>query len=905
MALAVCLLPLTPGARADTLPAPYAQAGGISSYQLDNGFRIILAPYPGASTARVELLVKVGSKQEGYGETGMAHLLEHMLFKRAGERDDLKRELTALGASWNGTTNADRTNYFATLAADPEKLDELIRIEADRFIRPAFTADDLAVEMTVVRNELERKDDDPGSVLSRALLRQSFFWHGYGRPTIGARSDIENAPFEALRAFHRRHYRPDNAALIVSGGFDPQRVLSLAAQRFGEAARPLEPKPGNWTREDASGVTSRSELLRERGVQAASLAWRLPGANERQTIAIDLAAAVLCEESTGGLRKALVHGRKLAHTAACGVQGLSDYSLLIASASTDKRGDPAALADALKATIDEFARTGLDARQLERARRSRKAALERLAGSHGALAGRLSAAEAAGDWRLLLRYREIVDALSLDEVNQALKHWLSGVAPNEALLRHGRAPRLPLSPAPISPAPLSPVPAAAPGNPQGWPAPPSQAAMPPGSLAELAGRVREIPLDDPSIRASLLPQRTPSGLVSLGLINHYGSEASLRGRHLACSMASRMLALGGVDVDRESLNARLEAMRAKVSFGLGHINITAPAEHLAEALERVLAVRKAPLLPEAEFERLRAGSIAGIEATADSAGGVIGNLLALRFDNYPAGHHSRTAPFDAQLAELRALTLDEVRRCATDFGGRSVVHYAIVGDYQEDAVRQLADKIRRLPVAAVAYQRIELPAPPAVVDTRDILVTRPDTPNARIVAHTQLPIGRDDADYPALYLAVRLLGGDNDSRIRQRLREKEGMSYSAGTTLTAGDADPRGFFFINASVASENADKARAILQAELNRAMRDGFSDSEVTRARLAWREFRRRGTLQESSLAQRLASAMYRPGELEREARLDAGIARLGSTEVNHALRKYLGAAPMVWATSTSTQP
>ena len=205
------------------------KAAGISSYKLANGFKIVLIPYPSASTARIELMIRSGSKLEGYGETGMAHLLEHMLFKGAGNRQNIKDDLTKLGASYNGTTTQDRTNYFETVDADPKKIDEILRLEADRFIRARFTAADLASEMTVVRNELENSEKEPSQLVLSALARHGFNWHGYSRSTIGARSDIEGASFDALKAFHRKHYRHDNAALIVSGNFDYQRVLALAS----------------------------------------------------------------------------------------------------------------------------------------------------------------------------------------------------------------------------------------------------------------------------------------------------------------------------------------------------------------------------------------------------------------------------------------------------------------------------------------------------------------------------------------------------------------------------------------------------------------------------------------------------------------------------------------------------
>ncbi|NTV09553.1 MAG: insulinase family protein, partial [Zoogloea sp.] len=304
-----------------------AQAAGFSSYVLANGFKIILAPFPSAANARIELLVKTGSKLEGYGETGMAHLLEHMLFKSAGKRPDLKSDLTALGATWNGTTNADRTNFFETVAAEPEKVDEAIRIEADRFIRASFTKEHLASEMTVVRNELERNDSDPGSLVMRALQRQSYFWHGYSRPTIGARSDIEDAPFSALQAFHKKHYRPDNAALIVSGNFDQQRVLKLASRLFAEARNPAAPKVRSWTREEARATTNRSELTLPAGRTIAASAWKLPGQTDRRTYAFDLAVTAICSDDWGSLRKDLVLERKVAVSVYCGTDVKSDYSL--------------------------------------------------------------------------------------------------------------------------------------------------------------------------------------------------------------------------------------------------------------------------------------------------------------------------------------------------------------------------------------------------------------------------------------------------------------------------------------------------------------------------------------------------------------------------------------------------
>jgi zinc protease len=883
-------LALLPALAAATPWQPEASAGGFSSYRLANGFRLILAPFPDAATTRIELLVKTGSKHEGYGETGMAHLLEHMLFKGAGRRPDLKRELTALGATWNGTTNTDRTNFFATVRADPDKIDEAIRIEADRFLRPTFSAADLASEMTVVRNELERNDNDPGSLISRALQRQSFFWHGYGRPTIGARSDIENAPFSALQAFHRRHYRPDNAALIVTGKFDATRVLELSAQLFAEAKNPAAPPPTTWTREDPDRLQQRADIYREGGSTVAAAAWLLPGSSNRQTLAVGLALPALCADSWGSLRRSLVDQRKLALDVACAVQERPEYALLVANAAHGKDADAASLAAALREAVGKFARDGIDAAQLQRVRSARLRRLERARLSPEATANRLSAAEVAGDWRLSFVEQDIVSELTLDEINAALRYWIGGVAPAEVLLHHGQPARMPAPPAPENPRRLI--------GERDWPAPTLKIDPLPQSTAALAAATQEIPLDDPSATAALISRRTQDGMAWLSIANDFGNVDALRDRLTACQFASNLLAEGGGGIDRAELRRRLEILQARVSHSLGWISLQAPPENLAPALELLLTVRRAPNLPAAAFERDKAAAIAGLEAAARQPAALAAKQLALRFDNYPAGHPARPRPLDELKRELQALTLDDVRRCSSDFGGRSSLRIGVVGDLGEDDVRGFWQALQSLPKAAFPYRRIARPTAPTQVDTRDIVVALPRFPNADITGLAILPLRDDADDYLPLALAVRLLGGDAASRLRVRLREQEGLAYSVSASLSASAFDARAGLTIQASVASDQAEKARDILREELARALAEGFSTVEVDAGIRNWQEQRRQSLQSEGAYSQRLLHAQLTGRDDAWEAARDADIAALTRERVNAALRRHLGQAELVWA-------
>lgn len=878
-------------------PVLDAQAGGFSSYRLANGFKIILAPYPSAATVRIELLVKTGSKLEGYGETGMAHLLEHMLFKSAGRRTDLKSELTALGATWNGTTNADRTNFFEVVAAEPDKVDAALRIEADRFIRASFTKEHLASEMSVVRNELERNDSDPGSLVMRALQRQSYFWHGYSRPTIGARSDIEDAPFSALQAFHKKHYRPDNAALIVSGNFDTKRVLALAGKLFAEAHNPPTPKMGNWTREETRATTNRSELTLPAGKTIAASAWKLPGFTERQTYALDLASTAICDNDWGSLRKDLVLDRKIAVSVYCGAQLDADYGLFIASASAGKDADAEALSAALRQHIEAAAARGITQEQLERARQSELNAFERLESAHEMLAQQLSQAEVAGDWRLFFWQRDVTRSITLDEANAALKKWTVGVNRSDVLLRHADGVTAPAMPKPTAAAGLV--------TGQSWPPFAKNGDAIPASAGELAKATINIPLAGENARAALIARHTQGDLAWLILNNDYGNQAALTGRRAACAMGNSLLAYGGAGLSRDQLNAKLEALQAQWSLGLGGIVIEAPRPNIEAALDILLAAWAAPGLPADEFERIKAASIAGLEAGLKDPSTVAATTANLRFDNYPAQHPLQPLSLEQQLAESRAVSLADARSCVADLLGVAHIRLAMVGNFTPQDVQAIWAKVDRLPKASVAYARIKDIAAPLGADTTPIKVAMPEKPNATVTGSTFLRLVDDAPDFPALRIAVKILGGDADSRIWTRLREREGLAYGAGVYLSGNSFEPRSRLVFQASAASDKADAALASLQDELARALKDGFTDQEVERAKKAWLQERKNALRAEKTFASYLAQGLYTGHDYAWLAQYDAAISRLNSREVTLALRKYLADASIVWAVGQGKQP
>ncbi len=258
-------------------PKQIVTVEGITEYRLDNGLRLLLYPDSSRPKVTVNMTVLVGSRHEGYGDTGMAHLLEHMVFKGTPTHPNIPKALQDHGAQFNGTTSADRTNYFETVPASDENLEFFIRMEADRLVNSDVRQADLESEMTVVRNEFEQGENSPTSVLMKRITAAAYNWHNYGKPTIGNRSDIERVPIENLRAFYRKYYQPDNVMLVVAGQFDEAKALELVQTYFGAIPRPQRKLDSTYT-EEPEQDGERLVTLRRVG----SSAHRPPGGSIRR-----------------------------------------------------------------------------------------------------------------------------------------------------------------------------------------------------------------------------------------------------------------------------------------------------------------------------------------------------------------------------------------------------------------------------------------------------------------------------------------------------------------------------------------------------------------------------------------------------------------------------------------------
>jgi zinc protease len=283
---------------------------GITEYRLDaNGLKVLLFPQTSAPVVAFMVVYRVGSRNEAVGHTGATHLLEHMLFKGTPSYNkqngtQIAAVLQKQGAVFNADTWYDRTRYYQMLPSD--QLELAIHLEADR-MRNSFIADeDRQSEMTVVRNELERGENEPGRVLDQRIWATAFREHPYHHPTIGWRSDVEGIPTARLKEFYDVYYHPNNAAAILVGDFDEAHALNLIARHFGPIPASAQPIPPMYTVEPPQEGEQRIVLRRPGQLGIVEIAWRIPEAKHPDAVVLAVLDHVLSAGVTARLYQALV-----------------------------------------------------------------------------------------------------------------------------------------------------------------------------------------------------------------------------------------------------------------------------------------------------------------------------------------------------------------------------------------------------------------------------------------------------------------------------------------------------------------------------------------------------------------------------------------------------------------------
>jgi zinc protease len=858
---------------------------GITEYRLDNGLRILLFPDQSTPRVTVNLTVLVGSRHEGYGETGMAHLLEHMVFKGTPKHRDIPKALRDHGAQFNGTTWYDRTNYFETMDGTNENLEFAIRLEADRLVNSFIKREDLASEMTVVRNEFEQGENNPERILSQRMLAVAYEWHNYGKETIGNRSDIERVPIDSLQAFYRTHYQPDNVVLIVAGKFEPAKALGFIAEYFGPLKKPARKLAETYTEEPPQDG-ERSVVLRRVGsVSAVGAVYHIPAAAHADFAAVEVLEQCLVPEPSGRLYKALVAAKLASSVRAGGYPPMHDPGVFEVITQVAKGQPLEQVRVAMLGVLEKLATDKLTTEEVERAKtkllKDRKLRLTK----SNTIGTELSEWAAAGDWRLLFLHRDRVAKVTPDDVNRvAAKYFIRNNRTVGLYIPSDQAERAKIPETPDVADLLKYY--------KGGQAIAAGEAVDP-TPENIENRVKRSAFPS-GLKVALLPKKSRGETVVLQLSLRYGNEESLNGLTEAADFLPTLMLRGTKKHTRQELQDELDKLTARLTSsgqpGLLTFNVECKRDTLPAVLRLLGEVLREPTFPEQEFEVLKRQRLERLRKGSTEPIMLAQIAIQRKLNPYPKTDIRYVPTVAESIERVEATTLEQVRKLYTQQLGAQHGEFVAVGDFDPDETVKLVEGLLKGWTTETTYRRIARPAKTNGDGGREVVET-PDKANAVYVAGHALALMDTDADHPALQVANFILGSAPlASRLSNRVRGKEGLSYGVGSQYFASPIDKAGGFVFFAICNPVNMAKVNKAIAEEVDKLLKDGVTDKEVSEAKKAYLKRLKGQRSSDAQQASLLGNGLFLGRTLAYEAEQEKKIAALTPDAVNAAIRKHL---------------
>lgn len=866
---------------------------GITEYRLANGLKVLLFPDPSKPTITVAVTYLVGSRHEGYGESGMAHLLEHLVFKPtknySGKNSSKtpKDILESMGASFNGTTSYDRTNYFVSFPASTENLKTILDLEAERMVNcmvgtdPAQAARQLETEMTVVRNEFEAGKNSPISATMEQTIGAAFDWSNYGKSPIGCKSDIENVDIEHLGAFYRKYYQPDNAVLLVTGKIDEDKTIAMVNKIFGRIPKPARKLKKTYTVEPEQDGERLVTVRRVGDTPAVMFVYKTPAGSDESYACLEVLSEIMTSQPSGRLYKALVESKKavrvFSYPASTAEPGYILYFALL-----PKGGNVNEVRECMTKVLENTAKTPVTKEEVERARRKILTSTELYMKNSASLGIGLSSYIAMGDWRLFFINRDRIKAVTPEAVQKTAETYQKRSNRTAGQFIPTEKPDRVKVPA------VKDIAAMTKDYKGGVPV--AQGEDFNTSPAEIEKKTVRF-VTPAGLKCAVVTRKTRGNSIVAAMYLRLGNEKALWNKKTIGSLCGSMLMRGTKKHTRQELKDEFNRLKAHVYIGGSaetvYAHVRTDKDNFAEVMKLVAEILQQPSFPDKEFEILINQEIATIEQRRSEPSAQASLALMSHMRPYPKGHVRHYDSFDEDIKELKAVKIADLKAFHSAFYGAKG-EMAVVGGIETPEMKQLVNSLFGDWKAVTPYSHI--PSRIFAAKPIDKSLETPDKKNAFFLAAMEIKMRNDNPDYPALMFANYMLGGGVfKGRLMQRLREKDGMSYGTRSRLNVSSRDEAGTWIAYAILNPGNIKKLEAAFYDEINKVMKHGFTDKEIAEAKQSWMRSRILARANEGGLASMLAGLLVVDRTLNFEADLEKNVAVLDNKKIMAAMHKY----------------
>ena len=857
---------------------------GIKEYKLSNGLQILLIPDASQQNVVVNIVYHVGSRYEGYGETGMAHLLEHMMFKGSKKFSSIKQTIADKGASANGTTWYDRTDYYEILPATDSNLNWALNMESDRMVNSLMKNEDLQKEFTVVRNEFEADENEPGSILQERIISTMYLWHNYGKSTIGSKEDIERVPIGNLKAFYTKYYQPDNATLIVGGKFDEKKTLEMIGKYFGSIPRPSRVLKQPYTREPVQDGERYVELRRNGDIQYIGMAFHTPAYSDKDNSANAAIINILTNDPSGVFYKALVE-TKLATRISGSSYTLQDPGFTYFSCDVPMGKSLDSAKTAFLDAANKLSTTIITQEDLDRARNALLKDISNTQNSTVDFAIAQAEEIGAGDWRLFFITRDRIENLTLAEVQAALKkYYLPSNRTWGVFIPDKNAERTVVAEHPEINSLVKDYKGKVVKK---------QTETFETSIENIRKNAEYSSLSN-GMKYVLLNKPAKGDKIYATFILRVGDLKSLSGKNIIPRLTASMLKNGTTTRSKKQINDQLDRLKTTIDVGGDgasvFISMNSDREHFDSALIVLGDILLYPSFDKNEFDKMVLDMKGELEANRSNPQFVAFNQLNRKTNLYPKNHPLYPETIDEALEDLQKANLADLKDFYQNFYGSNNGSASFVGNIDKPAIKTFLGKTlsgfnSKLPFTEIEEQYFDVKGSTETINIHD-------KTNAIAVGKINIHLKQGDPDYVALDLANEMLGGGAflSSRIPQRLRESEGMSYGAGTFMNFSYKYPASSWLLYAIFNPLYKNRLDSAMHEVIDLALRDGFKEQEFKSSLSSWLQQRKLELNNDAQLSSRMASYITQGKDLNFFIEYENNAKKLTLAQVNAALKKYI---------------
>lgn len=884
------------------------ELGGIEEYLYQpNGMNILLLQDNASPVATVQIVYRVGSKHEVLGNTGSTHLLEHLMFKgtpsfNKKNGNTITDVLQNTGAQLNATTWYDRTNYFETLPSD--KIELAIQIEADRMRNSLLLKEDKEAEMTVVRNEFERGENDPNSLLDKEIWAAAYIAHPYHHSTIGWKSDIEKAPIEVLRNFYNTYYWPDNATLTIIGDFRKENVFGLIEKYFGKITKAPNVMPQPYT-EEPEQYGARKIVVRKPGeLGVINKAYKIPGALHEDLPALNILGEIIGAGPSAILNKTFVDSRMgiYAYASATNFKEVGLFTIGVGFPMTSKHEDIDAKISEVVAKIQKDGVTQDEVNRVV-AKISAQTILAR--DGSGVIASELNEAIASGDWTDFVtgidRLKKVTPADVLrvaqkyliedqsttgyfipkqsgsqDQDSAQANHFMSENGPfyyRHPEDEHGHEE----SSSEVSFSELKNT---------------EKVSLEENTIEKSGSaykREKIAGIDVVSVKTSAKDFVTVAASISLG---NYASESK---NNMIPALTASMLSKGTTLNDKFKFSEKLQKLGVNLNVNASPFKVNIGFKCLKKDLDQVLTLLaeelRNPLFDAKEFENLKQQFIGNTQQNLNDPGER--GDIALAQAIYPKTNPNYSLSVEADIENIKNATLDEVKAFHKKYFGPASMRLVIVGDTDgANLGTSLKKSFKNWNGGVVENLKFD---EAAKVAAKTEVVTIAEKPSAELYVGQYTGLKRTDADYIPFYIGNYTLGAGFAGRLMQTVRDEDGLTYNISSGL-GGNIQTGGYWFVNASFNPELFQKGLDATMVQVDKWVKNGITATELENKKTNLIGSFKVGMSTTNGMARTILGFIERGLEPNYIEQYPNDIQKATLQQVNDAIKKYIQLDKMI---------